>query len=326
MPRMSFARAAKALATASSIVITTHINPDGDGIGATLALRAALQAPGRTVRVVCPSPVASIYNFLPGFAAIEVLDSEASARRRKPCDVLLSVDCGDIQRLGAVAGWRHGCLINLDHHVAGRPFGDIALVDGKVACTGQQVERLLKAAKIPLDASIATCLYTGLVFDTGRFMHGNTGAAEFRFAARLLATGIDGAAINRQLTYCRTPHDLAIEALGLKRLRIDEDPRLAGIALSKVDIAKAGAPEDWGDLVDIPRSLRGVEIAYLAREQDDGSVRVSLRSNPPVAISPVAQHFDGGGHRQAAGCTLTHGSLRQALADLLPRLRAQLPA
>lgn len=321
---MSVTTVAAALAAGQRFVVTTHLQPDGDGIGAALALRLALLAAGKSVRVVCPSPVASTYRFLPGFDAIEVLEEEAQAKRRKLVDAVVSLDCGDLERLGAVAKWPCGQLVNIDHHAAGRPFGDAILVDGQAACTAQLVARVLRQLRWPVTSEIATCLYTGLVFDTGRFMHDNTSAREFRFAAQLVAAGVDAAQVNRQLAYQRSQHDLAIEALGIKRLRVDEDdPRLAGIALSKADIARVGAPEDWGDLVDIPRSLRGVEIAYLAREQDDGAVRLSLRANPPYAVAPVAVAFGGGGHLLAAGCTV-QGGLRATLRCVLPLLREQL--
>jgi phosphoesterase RecJ-like protein len=280
---------------------------------------------GKSVRYICPSRIASLYAYLPGFDRIEVIDSEAAAKALPPCDVMISCDCGDRKRLGAVLSASRGVLVNLDHHATNDRFGDLNLVDEVAESSGVVVSRLLEHLQISLDKRLAECLYTTIVFDTGRFMHSNTTAHTFRWTAGLLDTGIDAAAINRALTYTKSLNDLAVVRLGLEHLKVDEiEPQLAGIALSAQHIETVGVPEDWGDLVDVPRSLQGNRIAYLAREQKDRkSVRVSLRSNPPWAVSPVAEHFGGGGHRQAAGCTLM-GNLEDCLRELLPRLREQL--
>ena len=322
---MSYARAAKALAEAKTVTITTHLNPDGDGLGAGLALLHALEALGKTVRFICPSRIASLYAYLPGFARIEPITDAAVAAALPRADVLVSGDCGDRKRLGATVSAPHGVFINLDHHATNDRFADINVVDVAAESTGVVVSKVLAKLKAPIDRTIATCLYTTIVFDTGRFMHSNTTAHTFRWTAKLLDTGIDAAEINRKLTYTRSPHDLAVIRLGIEHLAVDDqDARLAGIALSAANITAIGEPEDWGDLVDVPRSLAGNAIAYLMREsRDRATVRVSLRSSPPFEVSPVAEAFGGGGHRQASGLTFT-GALADAQRELMPRLRRQL--
>ena len=319
---MSIAAAARAISSASDIAITTHINPDGDGVGAALALDRSLRAAGKKVRLLFPSPVASNLAWMPGFKRVKVIDDPATARRTKPAELLISVDCADRQRLGAVWDLRREALLNIDHHATNAAFGDIAMIDAQAACTTLLVHRLLKRMRLPIDVPTADCLYAGLVFDTGRFMHSNTNAAVFRFAAELLGYGIDAAAINRRMAYTMTPALLQAQALAIKRLSVDNaESRLAGIAFSAKDIAALGEIDDWGDLIEIPRSLRGVEVAYFLREQPDGkSVRCSLRSNPPFAVGPVAEALGGGGHQQAAGCTVS-GSLSSARKQVIALLR-----
>ncbi len=319
-----YALAAQTLRDAATITVTTHLNPDGDGIGAGLALVIALERLGKRVRFLCPSRVASIYAFLPGFARIEPVTDEAAARALPPTEVMISCDCGDRKRLGAVMAAPRTLLINLDHHATNDRFGDINLVDVVAESSGVVVSKLLIELGVAIDRAIAECLYATIVFDTGRFMHSNTTAHTFRWTAALLDTGIDAAEINRRLTYTRKPHDLAILRLGLEHLVVDEqEPRLAGIAIPAAAIAAVGEPEDWGDMVDVPRSLAGNCVAYLLRESPDGKfVRVSLRSNPPWEVSPVAEAFGGGGHKQAAGCTFP-GSLADAKRNIIARLRAQ---
>ena len=238
---------------------------------------------------------------------------------------MISCDAGDIERLGVISQVRRRTLINLDHHATNTRFGDINLVDEQAESSGVVVEGLLRRLGVPLDRVLAECLYTTIVFDTGRFMHSNTTAHTMRWTAELLETGIDAAAINRKLTYTRSLNDLQILKLAIEHLEVDADPRLAGVVLSRAAIETVGEPEDWGELVEIPRSLQGNEIAYLVRENKDrASARVSLRSNPPFEVGGVAQGFGGGGHRQAAGCTIP-GSLTSVMPLLIGRLRSQLP-
>jgi phosphoesterase RecJ-like protein len=322
---VSYAAAAKAIANASSIIVTTHINPDGDGVGAGLALVHALKGMGKQVRFCCPSRVVSMYAFLPGFAKITAVEDEAAAAKTRRADLIISCDAGDVERLGAVAKVKRSTLINLDHHVTNTRFGDLNVVDVDAESTGVVVEKLLRRMKVKLDKTLGECLYTTIVFDTGRFMHSNTTAHTFRWTAKLLETGIDAAAINRALTYTKKPHDLLIQKMGIENLRVDEqEPRLAGIVLSADTIAAVGEPEDWGDLVEIARSLAGNQVAYLLREaKDRKTVRCSMRSNPPFEVGSVAQALGGGGHRQAAGCTFV-GNLAAAQREILARLRHQL--
>jgi len=324
MSSVSYEAAAQAVREASDIVITTHLNPDGDGIGSGLALVHALRALGKQVRFLCPSTVASLYRFLPGFAALEPV-VEAQARAARPADLMISCDAGDIERLGVVALVRRTRLMNLDHHATNTRFGELNLVDEQAESSGVVVERLLRGLGVALDRVLAECLYTTIVFDTGRFMHSNTTAHTMRWTAQLLETGIDAASINRKLTYTRSLKDLSIVKLAIEHLTQDVDPRLAGVLLTRSAIEQVGEPEDWGELVEIPRSLQGNEISYLVREgKDRASARVSLRSNPPFEVGVVAQAYGGGGHRQAAGCTIP-GSLTAIMPALLSRLRAQLP-
>jgi phosphoesterase RecJ-like protein len=322
---VSYAAAARAIADARSIIITTHINPDGDGVGAGLALLHALERKRKQVRFCCPSTVVSLYAFLPGYERITVVADEAAAKATARADLVISCDAGDLERLGEVAKVARGRLLNLDHHVTNTRFGDLNMVDVKAESTGVVVETLLRRLKVKLDRTLAECLYTTIVFDTGRFMHSNTTAHTFRWTAKLLDAGIDAAAINRALAYTKKPHDLLIQKMGIEHLAVDaQEPRLAGITLSAADIAAVGEPEDWGDLVEIARSLAGNQVAYLMREaKDRTTVRVSMRANPPFEVGPVAQALGGGGHLQAAGCTF-RGDLAAAQREILPLLRKQL--
>ncbi len=323
----AYDQAVHALANAERITVTTHVHPDADGVGSGLALLEALRQLGKQVRFICPSQVASVNAFLPDFALVETCGDQAWAEAQPPCEVLISCDCGSLDRLERAAHLPRGLLINADHHRSNTRFGDLNVVDEDAACSGMVIERLITGLGVDLNQAMAANLYAAVVFDTGRFMHANTDAGVLRWTAGLLDTGIDAAAINRAISYTKTPHDLAIMRLGLEQLLIDEEEAaLAGMALSRDAIDAVGEPEDWGELIEFPRSLQTNRIAYLLRENTDRtSCRVSLRANPPYAVEPVATRFGGGGHRYAAGCTMQF-PFAEARVQLLPLLREQLRA
>ena len=329
-PMLPYAEAAAALRDAKSVIITTHIGPDGDGIGTGLALLLALERLGKDVRFLVPSKVNPVYTFLPCFDRLQVVDELPLAQAQARADVVLSCDAGDKERLGAVWSVDRGVMINLDHHATNTRFGDINLVDIDGESSGVVASFLLKELGAVIDRDIATCLYTTIIYDTGRFMHSNTTPRCLRWTADLMEVGIDASEINRRLTYTKSAKDLACTAIALQRLVVDEqEPRIAGITLDEATITAAGDPDDWGDLVELPRSLLGNQVAYALREkkQKDGTwvVRASMRSNPPDKIGAVAQSFGGGGHQQAAGATIP-GRMPEIAPLVLAKLREALAA
>lgn len=314
----------------TSVIITTHVNSDADGLGSGLALYHVLKQQGFSVRFLVDGTVSQTFSFLPGMQFIVSLKTEAEAQAQAQADTLLVVDTGEAKRIGVIEQVKRKETLIIDHHATkGEPFGIPLSVDAKASCTGKLVLALLDQWGIALDPTLANCLYAALCYDTGRFLHSNTGPEEFDLAARLVRAGADPAVIAANLAYNRSPQDLKLQSLALKHLKVDRnDPRLAGIQMPWKSIAKIGEPEDWGDLVLIPRSLRGVLVSYLLREVErEGKTvcRISLRSEPPVDIAQVAQALGGGGHRQAAGATF-EGTLAQARRALIPRLRKALKA
>jgi phosphoesterase RecJ-like protein len=141
---------------------------------------------GKQVRFLCPSKVVSMYAFLPGYKEIDVVADAAAAAATAPADLIISCDAGDIERLGFVAQVKRTTLMNLDHHVTNTRFGDMNVVDVDAESTGVVVEQVLEKMQVALTLAIAECLYTTIVFDTGRFMHSNTTAHTFRWTAKLL--------------------------------------------------------------------------------------------------------------------------------------------
>jgi phosphoesterase RecJ-like protein len=152
---MSYVDAARSITAAKNIIVTTHINPDGDGVGAGLALLHALRGMGKQVRFLCPSKVVSMYAFLPGYKEIDVVADAAAAAATAPADLIISCDAGDIERLGFVAQVKRTTLMNLDHHVTNTRFGDMNVVDVDAESTGVEVEQVLEKKQVSLTLSIA---------------------------------------------------------------------------------------------------------------------------------------------------------------------------
>ncbi|HHP51410.1 MAG TPA: bifunctional oligoribonuclease/PAP phosphatase NrnA [Moorella mulderi] len=307
---------ARILLEAPYVGILSHDLPDGDCLGSSLALALALRARGARVVVINADPVPEAFRFLPG------QDTIVSGKEiESPPPILVVLDSADLQRPGE--GMEHllasaRIIINIDHHVSNTRFGHLNLVDVQASATAQLVYRLLKEMGLPISGEIATCLYTGLVTDTGSFQYENTTPEALRLAAELMELGADVATIREYLWERKPLASLKLLSLVLPTLNLAYGGEVAWMVVSQESLEKAGAgPEHVEGLVNYPRSLAGVEVAFLFRELSPRMVKVSLRSKKRVDVNRIASLFGGGGHRRAAGCVV-EGSLE----EVIPRVVA----
>jgi len=291
------------LATAPEVLLASHISPDGDSIGSTIALGQALTERGHKVLMVAEDPVPGLYCFLDWsdrFVSPEVID------HIPPVAVVL--DCTDVERTGTrTAGLirKAEVVINIDHHVSNNGFGQYQLVLPEAAAAGEVIYQLLGAMGQKISSSVATALYTALVMDTGCFQYSSTSAQTHRVAADLLELGADTSTAHLNLFQSKPLVGLQLLGRALDTMRLSEDGRVAWIALPHGTITGLGATEDHIEgLINHPRSLEGVEIAILFKETRHGEVKVSLRSKTKADVNVLAGWFGGGGHVRAAGCTL----------------------
>jgi phosphoesterase RecJ-like protein len=297
-----------------------HVHPDADVLGTLLALGQALEARGWTVTYGGPHPAPQALHFLPG------VDRYAQmARVDAPLDLAVLTDCPNPDRtegLLAQARQAGARIVNIDHHHDNRRYGDVDWVEPRAAATGEMVHSLLVALEAPVTASIATNLFTAIHTDTGSFRYSNVTPETFRIASALVAAGADPAFVSNQLYERRPPQALRWLGETLARVELSPDGQVAWLALP------AGAvPETFveaEDLVNYPRSVGSVRVACLLRERD-AVVKVSLRGKGEVDVSRIAARFGGGGHPNAAGCTLP-GPLDQATHRVLDAVRAALTA
>lgn len=283
------------------IAVAAHRNPDGDAIGSMLGLARALRARGHDVAMHHPDPhpVPDEFTFL--MAPGEVVHSgppDAGEGR-----LLIAVDCATEGRLWSNGDPHTGVteVINLDHHHDNTRFGDLNLVEDAASSSAEVVVHVLEAAGIPITADVAEPLYVGLVTDTGRFCYSNTGVEAHRIAGILIAAGADPHRIAQHLYEEQPEARLRLLGRAAEHARRLCDGRLMLAALGPDDFHAAGG-DDTDGIVEAMRSVRGVEVAGLARRFGHQAWRVSLRSGDGEPdVSAIARAYGGGGHRSAAG-------------------------
>ena len=296
------------------VVLAGHVGPDGDALGSLLALHLALRAAGAvTVPTIGEEPlsVPAPLDQLPGAADLVPVDA---LPRAGEVELLVSVDAASAERLGTVAGYLEASVatIVLDHHDRTVPFGDLRLIAPDAAATVQLVDRLLRALALPLTREVATCLYVGLVTDTGRFGFQATDDSVHELAGRLLGVGVDQAWWHQALFATRSAAELTLLGHALARLTEVPDVALVHAHVTAEELAACDDASLEG-LVDLLRSAENAEVALALRPAPDGTWRGSLRSRGSVDVGRIAAALGGGGHRLAAGFT-TEGT-PQGVAD-----------
>ncbi len=283
------------------IAVATHRNPDGDAIGTMLGLTRALRAAGHDVVMHHPDaqPVPDEFAFLLAEGEVVVSGPPDPDEHR----ILIAVDCASEGRLWADENPHAGVseVINLDHHHDNTRFGDLNLVEPQASSSAEVVVHVLEAAGLPITPEVAVPLYVGLVTDTGRFCYSNTGVEAHRIAGVLLAAGADPHAIAQHLYEQQPESRLRLLGRAAENAKLLCGGRLMLAALGPDDFHAAGG-DDTDGIVEAMRSVKGVEVAGLARQAGHKGWRVSLRSGDgDPDVSAIAREQGGGGHRSAAG-------------------------
>jgi phosphoesterase RecJ-like protein len=289
---------------ARRVMVITHVSPDGDAIGSLLGLGWALRRLGKEHTLACADPVPKRFTYLPGSEAI-VTGPGPVLSGSGEYDLVISLDCADLQRLGAaydesLAGLP---LVNIDHHVTNTHFGTVNWTDTGVASAGEMVLELVESLGVPLDADIALCLLNGIVTDTRGFRIPNTPLRTMRAALTLMEAGAQLPEVTDHVFNRRPFSDVCLWAKALGGLRLDG--RIIWSQITRTMRQECAFSEN-GDagLVNFLGTTDEADVAIVFIEKDDGRVKVEMRSVPGVDVSAVALNLGGGGHPQAAGCTL----------------------
>ena len=294
--------AASAIHEAHSIVLACHVNPDGDALGSMLGLALALIPLGKDVVCLSEDGVPDILQFLPGTELI------ARTTDVPAFDLALVVDSGDLPRVGdsvkPIIG-RARRVVDIDHHVTAGAFGDIRVLDSHAASTAEIVYALLQTLGAPITPEISTCLFTGIITDTGSFRFQNVTPNTLRVAAKLLEAGAPPAHISENVFENRTFAATCLLGHALSSSTQTSDGQIVWAHITAKDFREIGATDqDTEGVVNYVRGVRGAEVGVLFREMENGKIRVSLRARESVNVAEIASLFGGGGHRMASGCTV----------------------
>ena len=313
----------EALRLAPSVAVLAHIHPEGDAIGATLAATLSLREAGKIAAPYNADPLPPGLSSLPGAGEI---NREVPIRRPFACYLVL--DTADLDRTGGLLEGRPSAavVLNVDHHAGNRRFGNVNWVDPHASSAGEMVYRILRQGGLPIGKEVATNLYAAILTDTGGFRYGNTTPEALRAASRLVECGVAVEEVTAGLYWNRDSREWRLLGEVLTNLRVSEDGRISWIEVTLELLARVGLRHEAADdFIDYARAVQGVEIAVAFKEISPAEVRVSFRSRGANDVARVAKQFGGGGHRNAAGCTL-HTSLAEARSRVLSAAAASLNA
>ncbi len=308
------------LQKARTVLLATHVFPDGDALGSQIALGNILRSLGKKVVLFGEEPVSHLYDFLPGSDRIDLTSPEPAQ-----FDCAVALDCGDAERMGHDMERIRAIhpLIVIDHHKGNEGFGDLNWVDPARAATGEMVYDLAFALGAEISYETAYCLYAAIVTDTGSFKYSSTTAETFRVVRKLVEKGVKPAEVAGHLFDNFTVNRLRLMQEVLATLEIFMDGKIAVIHVSQEMYDRTGTTQtDTENFVNYPRSLIPVKVAVFIKANSKGGLSVSMRSKgSDCDVTRVAHRFGGGGHRNAAGCRFQDQSIQQVRDLLVAELR-----
>ncbi|HWQ36840.1 MAG TPA: bifunctional oligoribonuclease/PAP phosphatase NrnA [Blastocatellia bacterium] len=279
--------------------VTSHIRPDGDSLGSSLALFWILRGLGKDAEVIMCDDVPQAYERLPGADLVRVVPDIDRAY-----DAVFVIECSDVTRPGLPA-LKDQFVVNIDHHSTTELFGNVNWIDSTAAAVGEMIYNLAKAIGARITPELASCVYAAVLTDTGSFHFSNTTERTFKIASELVRHGAQPAKLSQAIFYCYPYSKIKLIGSVLSTLQRDETGSIAWIRMTRDAMQEAGASEEDTDgIINYPLTIGEVEAAAFFRELPNNTIRTSLRSKNRVNVARVAEQFGGGGHANAAGFTL----------------------
>jgi phosphoesterase RecJ-like protein len=293
-------RVVEALHSRRRFLISSHSRPDGDSIGSSMAMAYALRALGKQADVVHADPAPGPLLQFPGVADIRI-----AARVEGAYDAAIIMECGDLGRTG-VAGLERYFLVNIDHHPGNTGYGDVRWFDPAAAACGEMVFDLVQALGAPLTLEVATHVYLAILTDTGSFHYSSISPRTFDICRQVLEAGVDPVAVARDVYDSNNMGRLKLFGSVLGSMQIDPTGRIAIVYLDH-DMARAagGTYEDTEGLINLPLTVKEILAVVFFKQIEGEQYRVSMRSKGDIDIGAIAKEFQGGGHKNAAGCTVS---------------------
>jgi phosphoesterase RecJ-like protein len=280
--------------------ITTHHRPDGDGIGSSLALCWLLKSLGKRAEVIVCDPVPSSCLRLPGASEVRRV-----AAIDRDYDAVFVIECSDVERPG-IENLDKQFVVNIDHHSSSSLFGEINWIDATASAVGEMIYNLCKAIGGRVTREIAECVYTALLTDTGSFHYSNTTERTFKVASELIRAGVKPAKLAESVYSSYPWSRVELLAQVMSSVKRHDSGTVASLRQTQEMLEKAHASEEDAEgFVNIPLSSENVEAVVMLKESAPDVYRVSLRSKGDVNVARIAEKFGGGGHKNAAGCTVT---------------------
>jgi phosphoesterase RecJ-like protein len=290
---------AEAIRARHRFVISSHVRPDGDSIGSSVAMALALRAIGKEARVVHADQAPAPFLPFPGVADIVVAPEAGDGY-----DAAIIMECGDLGRTG-VSGLDRFFLINIDHHPGNTGFGQLRWFDPNAAACAEMVFDLITALGAPFSREIATQIYLAILTDTGSFHYSGISPKTFAICKQAVEAGVDATAVARQVYDSNNMGRLRLFGAVLSGMHIDPSGRIAVIYLDHAMVRTSGGTyEDTDGLINQPLTVKEIVAVIFFKQIEGNEYRVSMRSKGDVDIGAVAKEYGGGGHKNAAGCTV----------------------
>lgn len=289
------------LRAASRVLVTSHVNPDGDAVGSSIGIARLLRRMGKSVVIWLHDAPPRVYAPLPGVERIHV-GPEPPAAFPESFDLAVVLECPSLDRCGLEDKVSQLPMLNIDHHLGNRNYGAVNWIDTASPAVGEMVFRIAGALRAEIDVDTANALYLALFTDTGGFRFGNTTPGAFEAAAALLRAGAQPDTVACWLYESQPLAGVQLHGELTRTIELHHGGRVATAWLRREMVERTGAgPGDSEGLIDLPRSIAGVDAVALFRELEEGGHKVSLRSRGAIDVEKVARHHGGGGHHNAAG-------------------------
>lgn len=303
----------KLIKSNDKFAIASHTSPDGDSIGAMLALYNILSSLGKKVDVFVEDTPPHKYSFLKNFEEFKICKNSGEY------SCLFVLDCGDRERLGNCEDLidRSKKVINIDHHISNKMFGHFNIVDPNASSTGELIYQIIKLNGFEISRDVAACLYTSIITDTGGLKYSNTTSMTFSIVGDLINTGIDFSEISSLIYNRKSISQVKLMSLVTQTIEMHMDNKVSMLTLTRDMLAECSSnDEEAEEFINIARDIEGVQVAVFIKEKDYDVYKISLRSKKYVDVRKIAEEFGGGGHIRAAGCTI-EGNIDEIKRKLL---------
>lgn len=302
---MTIAETATFLAAGNHFILTSHSMPDADGLGAEYALARGLKILKKDVRVINADQCADSYRFIDQRGIVESLDPGSLDEQAIRRTTVVMIDTNDIQYTGDMADAliaKAADTLIIDHHEVKERMDTRICSVPDLSSTCEIAYRILEALGIPVDPDMAAALFAGIVFDTGSFAYSKTGTGTFQVALALIEQGANPSGIHRSLYESSSISVLLLNKAVLSTLELHADNRIAIQTMTAETLRETGSSyEDAEGLINVPLQAACIEVSVFFKENEQGTLRCSLRSKGSVNVAQIAQSFGGGGHKSAAG-------------------------